>query len=468
MEYSCRLPPLSIEHPVFAVRPPFYRSPLYTDARTCRSGASPLQHPAGLQPLPGFRRLPVPGRDGVRIGAAGSACLLPHKSSPTKNQENLKPGPLAQEHSRLTRPQADQPLFDQREIIWQNPTPELAGLTAPWDDKQYWVQVYHSDVKIKRPAIQPSNPQPGKRGCIFGFSDPSMNRLLFTCRNSGHLLQSQFCCTYHNSWPLNGKALKEQLQALIHRIKRKYGRGIHYLWVLEFQERGAPHIHLFLDIPPTRKNRWFLADAWLDVSDQSGDVMCRRFHRNPKNFFSWEMRSGAYLAKEYIGKVEQKHVPESFHNVGRFWGTSRNMTPDFSTIDPRDEETAQQICIEKALRVVMRLQEKKIDQFKAYGCLYQRALDFFQLPHECISKKTKRQIALGIRLNGSYKTTRLRPKTNIRRLKRTVNLPGRSGAFFDVLNWLNSPPPSSGFKAFSRWADSPAEKEPPRTERVPF
>ena len=402
MLYSCRLPPLSIEHPVFSVRPPFYRSP-----------------------------------------AAGSARLLPHKSSPAKNQENLKPVPLAQEHSML-------------------------GLTAPWDDKQYWVQVYTSDVKIKRPAIQPANPQRGKRGSIFEFSASSMNRLLFYCRNSGHFIQSQFCCTYHNSWPLNGKALKEQLQALIHRIKRKYGRGIHYLWVLEFQERGAPHIHLFLDIPPTRNNRWFLADAWLDVSDQSGDVMCRRFHRNPKNFFSWEMRSGAYLAKEYIGKVEQKHVPESFHNVGRFWGTSRNMTPVFSTIDPRNEATERQICIEKAIRVAMRLHEKKIDQFKAYGCLYQRALDFFQLPHECISKKTKRQIALGIRLNGSYKTTRLRPKTNIRRLKRTVNLPGRSVAFFDVLNWLNSPPPLSGFKDFSRWADSPAEKEPPRTERVPF
>lgn len=94
------------------------------------------------------------------------------------------------------------------------------------------------------------------------------------------------------------------------------------------------------------------------------------------------MKSGDYLVKEYIGKIEQKEVPESFRNVGRFWGASRNMTPDFSTLDPRDHEDGIRICVEQALRITTRHHEKQIDTFKAFGVLFDEALASFGLPFE--------------------------------------------------------------------------------------
>ena len=94
----------------------------------------------------------------------------------------------------------------------------------------------------------------------------------------------------------------------------------------------CPHIHVFTDIPVSHENHVILANAWLEVSGQSDDDMSRRFHMHKENFFDWDLSSGAYLVKQYIGKVEQKDVPSNYHNVGRFWGASANMKPDFTRL----------------------------------------------------------------------------------------------------------------------------------------
>lgn len=464
MFYNVPLPSLSIEHPVFSVRPPFYRPHLSDFDRS-------LVHPWELSPWRSLSRFAV----GEAAGEAG-ACLLPHISPSTSDTSNPVPPPApgklsCTEESAYGKCFIDEstgeifdaiaePYFDTKDLIWVNPG---AG-----EDCEYWLQVYRNDVKIKRPTLQGDTSTKGKRGQIFEFSASSMNRLLFICRNSGHLVQSQFCCTFHNSWPLDGKALKQMLEGFIKRLKRKFGRGIHYLWVLEFQDRGAPHIHFFSDILPTRHNRWFLADAWLDASDQTGDSKCRRFHRNPKNFFTWEMKSGAYLAKEYIGKVEQKDVPASFKNVGRFWAASHNMTPDYATVDPRDYDFAYRDALTKTVRTITRACEKKIDQGKAFVRRFHATLALFGVPSSEISGKIKKEVAIGIKLNGSHKTTRLRPPTNLRRRKQTLNLAGMADLFYSVLNHYTAPPLPSGFKAFSSWSNDQTNPPPARRSPTPF
>lgn len=467
MFYNVPLPSLSIEHPVFSVRPPFYRPHLSDFDRS-------LVHPWELSPWRSLSRFAV----GEAAGGVGT-CLLPHISPLTSAHRARSvlvwppaPGvyPIAEPsevESYLVNESTGEildtlptDLFDEKDLVWVNPG---AG-----EDCEYWLQIYNNDVKIKRPTLQADTSTKGKRGQIFEFSPASMNRLLFICRNSGHLVQSQFCCTFHNSWPLDGKALKKMLERFIKRLKRKFGRGIHYLWVLEFQEREAPHIHFFSDIPPTRHNRWFLADAWLDASDQTGDSKCRWWHRRPKNFFTWEMKSGAYLAKEYIGKVEQKEVPDSFKNVGRFWAASQNMTPDYATVNPIDHDYAYREVLKKTVRTITRACEKKIDQGKAFVRRFHETLALFGVPASEISGKTKKEIAIGIKLNGSCKTTRLRPATNLRRRKQTLNLTGMADAFYSVLNHYTSPPVPSGFKAFSSWANDQTNPPPARRSPTPF
>jgi hypothetical protein len=331
------------------------------------------------------------------------------------------------------------PYFDFREFL------HIRGCETTHD---CWFQVYHKDVRVKKPCTQDAPKDRPTRSNIFQFSQDSANRLNFVARNSGHHISSQFCCTFHNSWPLDGKALKSMFEAFVKRLKRRYGPDLHLLWCLEFQERTAPHIHFFSDIPPGDENRNFLADSWLAVSGQADDSDCNWWHHREKNFHTWEMKSGSYLVKEYIGKIEQKQVPAAFHNVGRFWGHSQNMKPDFYTIDPRDYEEALQDIHRQAVRIVTKCAERKKDHFKTFGVLFAQALALFGVPSDEISGRNKKQISIGLKLAGKHKTHRLRPATNLRRRVRSYNLPNMATAFIKTINFLTSPQPS-GFAAFS-------------------
>lgn len=225
------------------------------------------------------------------------------------------------------------------------------------EKKPFFLQVYHKDLKVKVPFPQPP-PKGGARQKIFEFSDASKRRLLHVCRNSGHLIKSQFLLTYHEFWPEDGKRVKAQLNHFITVVKNRFGRDLSYLWCLEFQDRGAPHIHFYSGIDPSSEAGILLANIWaLTVLRLQEDSPLYRFHSHPSNFMPWNMKSGSYLAKEYLAKAQQKSVPEEFQNVGRFWGNSRNMIPPFTIIDP---ETLPGIRheIKKAVRQITKAYER--------------------------------------------------------------------------------------------------------------
>ena len=232
--------------------------------------------------------------------------------------------------------------------------PELPPLPG-----QFQLEVFKEDVKVRKGFSRPgSSHERAPRAQIFEFSASSRRNLLKTCRNSGHHITSQFCLTYHDNWPKDGVELKRQIHVFLVLLARHY-KGVHYLWVLEFQARTAPHFHLFLDLDVTPHNQQFLAETWLTVSGQSEDDVCRSWHLHQNNFFPWSMVSGSYVSK-YAEKAEQKDVPENFHNVGRFWGSSRNMVPKSYIIDPVEvEDVDLHGKIEKAIRSLTKNEEKK-------------------------------------------------------------------------------------------------------------
>ena len=84
------------------------------------------------------------------------------------------------------------------------------------------------------------------------------------------------------------------------------------LWWLEFQTRGAPHVHFLY----TERIRWQeAAAAWARaIGDLSVQSTATRFEkiREPQAM-------PAYIGK-YAAKWEQKAVPVAYHKVGRFWG----------------------------------------------------------------------------------------------------------------------------------------------------
>lgn len=189
---------------------------------------------------------------------------------------------------------------------------------------------------------------PPQRSEIFQFSANSRRRLRFVALNAWPQLVSQFCLTYHHDFPQDGETVKAHFHKFRAAARKVLGITA-YLWILEFQRRGAPHFHLFLPFPPCIEKQRVLTRLWLKASGQSDDDQARAFHLHPRNFIAWDMGNGSYICK-YLEKSRQKDVPDGFLNVGRFWGSSRGLVPmpidvqfdDFAKAhDLADEETGE-------------------------------------------------------------------------------------------------------------------------------
>ncbi len=161
------------------------------------------------------------------------------------------------------------------------------------------------------------------RAEINSFSSSSKRRLRFIAVNAFPGLVSQFAMTYHERL-VDGYQLKIDLDNFLRSLRREY-RQIGYLWILEFQRRHFPHLHLFLTSPVTSKLHSFLASSWHRIAEPDSRSHLN-FHLHDKNFIPWEMRTGSYLCK-YLDKERQKMVPSGFFGVGRFWGSSRGLVP---------------------------------------------------------------------------------------------------------------------------------------------
>lgn len=147
--------------------------------------------------------------------------------------------------------------------------------------------------------------------------------------------------TYPGDWKTvapNGKATKKHQRAFQERWKRAWGQRLVGIWKLEFQRRGAPHLHIFA-VPPHgtsrdgRDFRTWLSETWADVVAHP-DPEERRRHvlagtgidfaeglraRDPRRLAVYFAKHGTFAAKEY-----QHQVPEEWQQLGagpgRFWG----------------------------------------------------------------------------------------------------------------------------------------------------
>ncbi|RIS40982.1 hypothetical protein D2E71_20480 [Mycobacteroides abscessus] len=150
--------------------------------------------------------------------------------------------------------------------------------------------------------------------------------------------------TYPGDWEVvtpTGASVKRHMTLWRRRFQREYGEPARYIWKLEFQRRGAPHIHLWMAPPmsPGRSGLDFaqwLSNTWAQVVDHPDPVQKAR-HRlagtaidvlsglkacDPKRlaiYFTKHSSPNMYGDKEY-----QHIVPELWqrpgHGPGRFWG----------------------------------------------------------------------------------------------------------------------------------------------------
>jgi hypothetical protein len=150
----------------------------------------------------------------------------------------------------------------------------------------------------------------GMRQKVAGFSEGSKRRMLFTFRNVVGL-RVLLTLTYPGEFSTDGREVKRHWDNMRRWLAR---RGISGAWFMEFQERGAPHFHVFLtgEVPKEE-----VAAAWYQIVGSGDD---RHLRAGTRIEALRELHAaGAYAAK-YLRKQEQKEVPEGFSDVGRFWG----------------------------------------------------------------------------------------------------------------------------------------------------
>jgi hypothetical protein len=155
-------------------------------------------------------------------------------------------------------------------------------------------------------------------------------------------LPAMLTLTYPGDWVTvapHGKAVKSHLKILRKRYRRAWGQDLACVWKLEFQRRGAPHIHLLM-VPPDgvaerHSFRQWISQAWADVVNHPDPAEYARNvlagtgldwapglrSTDPKRVAVYFTKHGAFAAKEYQHCVP-KAWQEKGRGPGRFWGLS--------------------------------------------------------------------------------------------------------------------------------------------------
>jgi hypothetical protein len=138
------------------------------------------------------------------------------------------------------------------------------------------------------------------------------------------MFTSMLTLTYPRVFPNNGKDVKRNLNQFLVELRQKIP-GVSVLWFLEFQRRGAPHIHILIrGARVWRPMQLWVSKTWYRICG-TGDL---RHLAAGTRLERVRTPNGArnYCVK-YAHKMQQKVVPRDYRNVGRFWGHSRDVKP---------------------------------------------------------------------------------------------------------------------------------------------
>ena len=177
----------------------------------------------------------------------------------------------------------------------------------------------------------------GKRGRVVDLSRGSRDNLAWVYVQGPW--RSMLTLTYHETYP-DGATSKQHLNTWLQHLRRK---GIKYLWVLEWQGRGFPHYHVWMDAEfrdcplwedESDTHSWRpLMMHWLNITQQNVNQKTIDFALHQKTFCPWEVRAGNNYASKYASKQDQKGLPVGVKSYGRWWGASVGINKPIRSIE---------------------------------------------------------------------------------------------------------------------------------------
>lgn len=165
-----------------------------------------------------------------------------------------------------------------------------------------------------------------ERGRVEGLSDSSAKRMRRYLRSCVANYRYMITLTYPFNYESDGAVVKEHLRRFLQELQRKaelnsYGVGFSAFWFLEFQERGAPHFHIFSTYSPQDHSRGkdsFIKKTWYRICGTDDE---RHLVAGTREEVLETGRDGTIsYASKYAAKSAQKEVPPDYKNCGRFWG----------------------------------------------------------------------------------------------------------------------------------------------------
>lgn len=218
--------------------------------------------------------------------------------------------------------------------------------SGSWDEALDYLDAERGPARITAATMRVAGASTGTKTVITSWSRKSrlnMARTLATLDWADHIGNApagwrpqMLTLTLPGDWLAvapDGATFKRLFQAWLKRWKRQFGTAWAGAWKLEFQGRGAPHLHLYGNAPTGLAFREWLSQSWYDVCG-SGDER----HLRAGTGVDWregirgtDPRSVAlyFLGKSVghnlgLGKEYQHVVPEAWREPGkgpgRFWG----------------------------------------------------------------------------------------------------------------------------------------------------
>lgn len=221
-------------------------------------------------------------------------------------------------------------------------------------------------IRVRTTRCVPKAFISAKREPITGFSASSAQRMRRYLRGCRAEYTHMLTLTYPFTYPSNGKAVKEHLRRMCQELKREHARTgskseFSAFWFLEFQQRGAPHFHIFTNFSGCSSGSTikFVSDLWYKIV---GSEDAR--HRAAGTRFEKLLRGRAgtiSYASKYACKSEQKAVPEGYEDVGRFWGIygDRVVVSAATWVSERNKEDSRVLNVIKKINYWMSLGKRE-------------------------------------------------------------------------------------------------------------
>lgn len=198
-----------------------------------------------------------------------------------------------------------------------------------------------------------------KRKPISELTHGSVRRLGEVLSFMAPIMQSLITLTYPSDYPLDGRAVKRHLKRLIEWLL--YHECGNYVWILEFQDRGAPHFHIVVDRFIGKKA---LSEAWFRIVGSGDD----KHLSAGTQIESIRSKGGlSHYLKAYIYKQAQKDVPVEFQSVGRFWGNNRELVRPLAQITYASDTSVKVKASVRPLRKLFDSKRRKKGRSKVRG-----------------------------------------------------------------------------------------------------